>query len=1053
MNSPRYLPLLICLVAVNSLFAQNEWYIPTGPDWKGTDLNGQSHQLYDYLNQGKVVFMDVFSTWCGPCLSYKQSGIFKDVYNIYGPNGTNEARVFAIETDPKTGIPQLYGTPPQSAGNFVEGTPYPTMDKPRLQEAYYADGYPSLYCVCPDRKTFSLPHSWSATALWSIVEDSCKIFNFIQTRIDTVVAAGCKGDKHGEIQMSVLSGVPPYTFDWDNGDSTKNISGLSGGHYVCTITDALGKTGRASAFVPKAPDSMRFNLYQTHVNCQTPGDSNGELSGNIMGGIPPYSVVWSTGETGYWIKNLSAGLYSMTMTDAYGCVKTIEDIVINPKYQPVVALAPAQPISCAQPIAILNGAGSTTFPHDTIYWRKPNGVWVVGDPSFTFPASVPGQYRLTISNWSSSCFSSKDVTVGLDTIRPMAEAGPAKQQTCSGTPVTLQGSGSGAGTLNYVWSTSDGNILSGANTKTPSVSGAGTYTLTVTRTPSGCTRSDVTTVSVLNQTPSTQAVATVLTCTTPTATLTGTASIPGSTFKWTGPGNFISTLNPSTTTQAGIYTLTTTAPGGCSATTTVTVVADQAPPQLTVQTPGMLTCNQLTTLLSASASPAGTILNWNGNGLVNAGPQATVSQAGTYLLVATAPNGCTTTSTVAVLADQSLPVISIQSPGTLSCAQPSLTLSASSPGNMTWLWSTPDGHLVSGTDTPNPIIDAVGTYFVIVTNPLTGCSTQANVSVSGAVPLLVSAALIQAATCPEAADGIAAVSISLGTPPYTFQWSDGQTSAQATGLSAGTVSVQVNDAAGCTELLQLEITWSDVLPPNLLCPADITVSFCHPSVFYDLPVATDNCAIPALPVLVNGLAPGSAFPTGLSTVQYQVTDAGGHTATCSFSVTVEPTLNLSAIVQADTAGTSVGAIDLSVGGGLPPYTFSWAQNNQGIAQTEDLVLAAAGSYAVTVTDAGACTAESVFEIPSITATSDLQTLLGLQIFPNPASDRVMLQSNGTQTRKLKLALYDVRGVLIQEWQLLPGFIEVSAYPTGVYFLQIKSEAGLSLGWAKILVER
>ena len=250
MNSPRYLPLLICLVAVNSLFAQNEWYIPTGPDWKGTDLNGQSHQLYDYLNQGKVVFMDVFSTWCGPCLSYKQSGIFKDVYNIYGPNGTNEARVFAIETDPKTGIPQLYGTPPQSAGNFVEGTPYPTMDKPRLQEAYYADGYPSLYCVCPDTKPFSLPHSWSATALWSIVEDSCKIFNFIQTRIDTVVAAGCKGDKHGEIQMSVLSGVPPYTFDWDNGDSTKNISGLSGGHYVCTITDALGKTGRASAFVP-----------------------------------------------------------------------------------------------------------------------------------------------------------------------------------------------------------------------------------------------------------------------------------------------------------------------------------------------------------------------------------------------------------------------------------------------------------------------------------------------------------------------------------------------------------------------------------------------------------------------------------------------------------------------------------------------------------------------------------------------------------------------------------------------------------------------------------
>lgn len=1053
MKSPRYLPLLICLFAVNALFAQNEWYIPTGPDWKGTDLNGQSHQLYDYLNQGKVVFMDVFATWCGPCYTYKQSGKFKDLYNIYGPNGTNEARVFAIETDPNTGIPQLYGTPPQSVGNFVAGTPYPIIDKPRLEDAFYANSYPSLYCVCPDRKTFSLPHNWSATALWSIVEDSCKIFNFIQTRIDTVVAAGCKGDKHGEIRMSVLSGVPPYTFDWDNGDSTKNISGLSGGHYVCTITDALGKTGRASAFVPKAPDSMYYNLYQGHLSCNRPGDNNGELSGNVVGGIPPYSLVWSTGETGFAIQNLSAGMYSVTVTDAYGCVQKIQDIAIHPKYQPLAVIDPVLPISCIQPIALLNGANTTTFPYDTIIWLKPNGPSIASDSSLTLAATVPGQYSLLISNLSSACYSIAFMVVVIDTIRPMAEAGPAKQQNCSGTSVTLQGSGSGTGTLSYAWSTSDGNILSGANTKTPSVSGAGTYTLTVTRTPSGCTRSDVTTVSVLNQTPSTQALASVLTCTTPNATLTGTASIPGSTFKWTGPGNFNSTLNPSTTTQAGIYTLTTTAPGGCSATTTVTVVADLAPPQLTVQTPGILTCNQLTTLLSASASPAGTILNWNGNGLVNAGPQATVSQAGTYLLVATAPNGCTTTSTVAVLADQSLPVISIQSPGTLSCAQPNLTLSASSPGNLTWQWSTPNGHIVSGTDTPNPIIDAAGTYFVIVTNPLTGCSTQANVSVSGTLPPLVSAALIQAATCPEAADGIAAVSISLGTPPYTFQWSDGQTSAQATGLPAGTVSVLVNDAAGCTELIQLEITWSDVVPPNLLCPADITVSFCHPSVFYDLPVASDNCAIQALPVLVNGLAPGFDFPTGLSTVQYQVTDAGNHTATCSFTVMVVDEMNLSAIVQADTAGTSVGAIDLSVGGGLPPYTFSWAQNNQVIAQTEDILLAAAGSYAVTVTDADGCTEAAVFEIPSITATSDLQNLLGLQLFPNPASDRVMLQSDRPQTRKLKLALYDVRGVLLQEWQLLPGFIEVSAYPTGVYFLQIRSEAGLSLGWAKILVER
>ena len=72
------------------------------PNWTLTDIDGNSHTLYDYLDEGKTVVIDFSTTWCGPCWNYHQSHALKDVYNSYGPNGTDEMMVFWIEGDLET---------------------------------------------------------------------------------------------------------------------------------------------------------------------------------------------------------------------------------------------------------------------------------------------------------------------------------------------------------------------------------------------------------------------------------------------------------------------------------------------------------------------------------------------------------------------------------------------------------------------------------------------------------------------------------------------------------------------------------------------------------------------------------------------------------------------------------------------------------------------------------------------------------------------------------------------------------------------------------------
>lgn len=369
---------------------------------------------------------------------------------------------------------------------------------------------------------------------------------------------------------------------------------------------------------------------------------------------------------------------------------------------------------------------------------------------------------------------------------PVADILPNQSPLCAEFPTTLNSMPS-LGTK--TWSTLSGQVLGSGNSIEVTI--PDTYVLT-TKANAGaktCEASD--TIQVVSGILESTATGGIITCAQPELQLGATVNASGVLFAWTGPGGFASDLEDPVVNQPGTYMLVVTVPAtGCTAQTTAVVLADLAAPTIGASVPMQLNCTFPDIALGCPPLPPGGSCAWTGPGISSPIPNPVVDSPGVYLLTATGPNGCTSTSELTVTADFQIPVITAYA-DTITCLNTTTMIHCE-------------------VDIPMSVCDWSGNgpeYILTATAP-NGCMNTATVTVfQDVVPPAVS--LLQVVS-DQNGQGLGAISISVvHTGSYAVAWyRDSQfvsNMENISGLTTGTYTVVATGSNGCTDTLTVTV--------------------------------------------------------------------------------------------------------------------------------------------------------------------------------------------------------------------------------------------------------
>lgn len=693
-----------------------------------------------------------------------------------------------------------------------------------------------------------------------------------------------------------------------------------------------------------------------------------------------------------------AGTYTISVTDTFGITAQLDINVSEERVYPVAVAGPDTALTC-RVSSILLGSDSTDAGDDfQLRWRSADtGSTSLSDTPF-LEVDRDGDYILEVRNVINGCIQRDTVSVGLDTIPPLADAGPDTLLTCDRTSLRLDGSNADAGPgILYQWTAADGGAIDAdANTAAPLISTPGTYTLQVFDDRNGCSASDQVVVS-RDILPPDFSIATISepTCADTTVLLQpeplDTARFAYEWCQADGAGNILD-CQAEPTLEALIgnnYRLrVTNRRTGCENTAFITVVVELDPPPVAAGADTVFTCYDQQLTLSGTA-PDDATLTWNtADGLILSGEDTAtplIGAPGAYVLTATDPvTLCSASDTVLVSDDLVRPEARLAPDPDqliLTCAADTLTVdaSASLPSGdqgLRYQWrteETTDG-LAGATDQATVQITAGGQYQLIAQDIRNGCTDTLNFTIGiDFTEPAIDLAPAEAITCNRSSVTLDGSGSETG-PGIRHRWfRDDQllpdTSLTLTVRQPG--SYRLESAYldnGCTNEATVVVA-GDTLPPQIQIAPPVILDCDNPVVTLDASATTGGQLTFNWYTnegnIVSGRNASAAEVDAPGRYYLQVTDLqSGCVGLDSIDVSLTGVrlsgVNLS-LRPPTCPGRADGAVHiLSVTGGTDPFVF--ALNDDNFTTDTSFTGLLAGDYRLRVQDAAGCEIDTVFTL-------------------------------------------------------------------------------------------
>lgn len=768
------------------------------------------------------------------------------------------------------------------------------------------------------------------------------------------VNATCSNSCNAVASQTASGGIPGYTYAWSSSTLTASSIGslCPSTTYTAYVTDANGCVHSAAYTTPSlAPLSV--TLVPSSPLCYNACD--GSVNTTISGAQGPVSYHWSPAGSGQNPTGLCAAtpntIYTLTVRDQNACQVTAVTTLTNP-LELIAAVSATSPacfgdVNGTASVSVVNAVGAVSYS-----WM-PTGV-PPQTSQIASGLSAQVLYTVFVSD-ANQCRTSQTFSLAApQTISLNIATDPASCGLPNGT-ITVHPSGGTPGSpdpYSYVWfgglgtSSLVGDVV------------AGIYTVQVSD-GLGCSTLAIIPLSNSDGPNVIPVVSSSITC---HAQSTGAASVdianiqggtPPYSVNWIPPAP--SVVNPLTNVPAGTYTAEVSDNVGCISYTHVSI--SEPPPLVNTTSVGFPLCpgicdGSISINVSGGNSPY--TYSWMPTG--ETGTMITNVCSGDYYVIV-GYNGVCADTTFINLPDQSSITIvpaAIDNKCFGDCnGMVALTVSGGTSPYVAG-WSTGQTGLM---------VDKLcnDTYSVIVTDA-NGCVNTSVATVTSA-PQIISNASVISPSC-GVCNGSASLTVSGGSSPYVYNWSNSASTASVSGLCAGIYQVTISDALACTQTETVIINNSDGItsetfnvqgiPCSGSCVGSVTVS----AVGGTQPI-NYNWINPALTnSVISNLCSGTYY--------VQMSDAAGCVRTASVAIDPLVSLTVSPFVYLPSCNTNDGSISLVIAGGTPSYNIAW---NPPAGSSASLTNLGSGVYSYTVIESGinSCSVSHTLNLSNKTA--------------------------------------------------------------------------------------